>query len=333
MDNNRVKNRRILITGGAGFIGSNLIEPLLADDNEVVVLDNFITGKRENISRFSGRKGFTFIEGSILDMPVCRKAVDGVDYVLHQAALGAIPRSIKDPMTMTQINICGFVNMLFAAKESGVKRFVYASSSSVYGDNKNIPKVEDRIGKPLNPYAVTKQANELFAENFSSLYGIETIGLRYFNVFGPNQDVNGAYAAVIPKFAYSLIEHKAPQINGDGSYSRDFTYIDNVVKANMLAIQAQDKRAVNQVYNVAAGKRTTIMEIFRILRSELGEYDSAISEIEPQFGAVRQGDIPHSAASIEKAGELLGYSPEVDIESGIRKTIPYWLKQTGRITI
>lgn len=332
MKNNLVRNRRILITGGAGFIGSNLIEPLLANDNEVVVLDNFITGKRENISRFYGRKGFTFIEGSILDMPVCRKAVDGIDYVLHQAALGSIPRSIGDPMTVTQINICGFVNMLFAAKEAGIKRFVYASSSSVYGDSKILPKEESVIGKPLNPYAITKYTNELFAGNFYSLYGIETIGLRYFNVFGPNQDISGAYAAVIPKFANSLIKHEAPQINGDGSYSRDFTYVDNVIEANFLAASAKDPSAVNQVYNVAAGKRTTILELFEMLKGELAKYDSAIAGIEPCFKSIRQGDIPHSTASIEKAQKLLGYFPKVDIVEGIRKTIPFWLAQAKEMT-
>lgn len=327
MVDNRVKNRRILITGGAGFIGSNLIEPFLENGNQVVVLDNFITGKKENIARFFGRKGFSFIEGNLLDMAVCRKAVDGIDYVLHQAALGAIPRSINDPMTMTQINICGFVNMLFAAKEAGIKRLVYASSSSVYGDSKILPKEESVIGKPLNPYAITKYANELFAGNFYSLYGIETIGLRYFNVFGPNQDINGAYAAVIPKFAYSLIRHEAPQINGDGSYSRDFTYIDNIVEANLLAVSAKDPLAVNQVYNIAAGKRTTIIELFEMLKVELAQYDPYIAGIKPRFREIRPGDIPHSAASIEKAQKLLGYFPKVDIMAGIRKTIPFWLAQ------
>lgn len=324
---NKMKNSRILVTGGAGFIGSNLVKTLLESGNEVVALDNFITGKRENISAFSNCKNFYFIEGDIRDADLCRKAVDGIDYVLHQAALGAIPRAIKDPATTTQINICGFVNMLHAAKDAGVKRFIYASSSSVYGDNKTLPKQEHLIGKPLNPYAITKYTNELFAENFYSLYGIETIGLRYFNVFGPNQDSNGAYAAVIPKFADALINHNSPRINGDGSYSRDFTYIDNVVKANILAMTVKDPQAVNQVYNIAAGKRTTILELFKILRDELTKYDSEIIKIEPLFGNIRTGDIPHSSASIEKAENMLGYSPEIDVETGIRKTIPFWLGQ------
>ena len=230
-----VCNSRILVTGGAGFIGSNLVETLLAQNNEVVVLDNFMTGKPENIAPFIGNKSFRLIVGDIRDISKCREAVDGVDYVLHEAALGSVPRSIKDPMTSTEVNIGGFVNVLFAAQEAKVKRFVYAASSSTYGDSKTLPKVEDKIGKPLSPYAITKYVDELFAENFSRLYGIETIGLRYFNVFGRRQDPYGAYAAVIPKFVMSLMKHESPVINGDGSYSRDFTYIDNVIQANELS--------------------------------------------------------------------------------------------------
>ena len=249
----QIRNSRILITGGAGFIGSNLVERFLSQSNEVVVLDNFLTGKRENLAAFSGNPAFTLIEGDIRDLATCRKAVSGVDYVLHEAALGSVPHSIQDPMTSTDINISGFVNMLYAAQEARVKRFIYAASSATYGDNTTLPKVEERIGKPLSPYAITKYVNELYAENFNALYGIETIGLRYFNVFGRRQDPFGAYAAVIPKFVMSLLRHERPVINGDGSYSRDFTYVDNVVQANELAMLTRQPEALNQVYNVAFG--------------------------------------------------------------------------------
>jgi len=253
----KVNNSHILVTGGAGFIGSNLVEALLTQGNEVIVLDNFMTGKRENLAPFSTDPKFTLIEGDIRDMAMCRKAVAGTDYVLHEAALGSVPRSIKDPMTSTEVNISGFVNMLFAAQEAKVKRFVYAASSSTYGDSVALPKVEDKIGKPLSPYAITKYVNELYAENFGKLYGIETIGLRYFNVFGRRQDPYGAYAAVIPRFVMSLMKHENPVINGDGNYSRDFTYVDNVVQANQLALLADKPEAINTVYNVAFGERTT----------------------------------------------------------------------------
>ncbi len=321
----RVENSRILVTGGAGFIGSNLVETLLAQNNEVVVLDNFMTGRRENLAPFASHKAFALIEGDIRDMAVCRQAVDGADYVLHEAALGSVPRSIKDPMTSTEVNISGFVNLLFAAQEAKVKRFVYAASSSTYGDSKSLPKVEDKIGRPLSPYAITKYVDELFAENFSKTYGIETIGLRYFNVFGRRQDPYGAYAAVIPKFVMSLMKHESPVINGDGNYSRDFTYIDNVIQANQLALLADRPEAVNQVYNVAFGERTTLNQLFEYLREYLTEFDPEIAKVEPQYGPNRAGDIPHSLACIDKARKRLGYDPQFTVRQGLKEAIKwYW---------
>ncbi|MDD3703978.1 MAG: SDR family oxidoreductase, partial [Victivallaceae bacterium] len=310
----KIENSRILVTGGAGFIGSNLVEVLLSQCNEVVVLDNFATGKRENLAPFAENPHFTLIEGDIRNMATCRQAVDGIDYVLHEAALGSVPRSIKDPMTSTEVNISGFINMLYAAQEANVKRFVYAASSSTYGDSKTLPKVEDNIGKPLSPYAITKYVNELFAENFSKLYDIETIGLRYFNVFGRRQDPFGAYAAVIPKFAMSLIRHESPIINGDGSFSRDFTYVDNVIQANQLALLTADSEAVNTIYNVACGERTTLKQLFEYLRENLADFDAEISHIEAQYGPSRPGDIPHSLADINKARKLLGYDPQYNVQ-------------------
>lgn len=326
MDNRQVIGSRILVTGGAGFIGSNLVEALLKQDNEVIVLDNFSTGKRENLAPFTGNPAFTLLEGDIRDIAVCRKAVTGVEYVLHEAALGSVPRSIKDPMTSTEVNISGFVNMLFAAQEAKVKRFVYAASSSTYGDSKTLPKVEDKIGKPLSPYAITKFVDELFAENFSKLYGIETIGLRYFNVFGRRQDPFGAYAAVIPKFVMSLLKHESPVINGDGSYSRDFTYIDNVVQANQLALLTDNPAAINQIYNVAFGERTTLNELFYLLRDNLSVFDAEIKNVEVLHQAVRPGDIPHSLACIDKAKKLLGYAPEFSVKQGLAKTARWYFE-------
>ncbi len=313
-----VEHSRVLVTGGAGFIGSNLVERLLAQDNEVVVLDNFMTGKMTNLFPFSANRNFKLVVGDIRNLTDCRNAVDGVDYVLHEAALGSVPRSIKDPMTSTEVNISGFVNMLFAAQEAKVKRFAYAASSSTYGDSKTLPKVEDKIGKPLSPYAITKYVDELFAENFGKLYGVETIGLRYFNVFGRRQDPYGAYAAVIPKFVMSLMKHESPVINGDGSYSRDFTYIDNVVQANQLALLADNPEAVNQVYNVAFGERTTLNELFAYLREDLSVFDAEIAKVTPQYGPNRAGDIPHSLACIDKAKNLLGYAPEFSVKQGLK---------------
>ncbi len=321
-----VENSRVLVTGGAGFIGSNLVETLLAQDNEIIVLDNFATGKRENLQPFADNKKFTLIEGDIRDLEMCRKAVDGADYVLHEAALGSVPRSIKDPMTSTAVNILGFVNMLYAAQEAKVKRFVYAASSSTYGDSKTLPKVEDKIGNPLSPYAITKYVDELYAKNFHDLYGIDTIGLRYFNVFGRRQDPYGAYAAVIPKFVMSLMKYESPVINGDGSYSRDFTYVDNVVQANELALLAEKPEALNQVYNVAFGERTTLNELFAFLRDDLSEFDAKIGIVEAQYGPNRAGDIPHSLASIEKAKCLLGYAPEYSVRRGLKEAAKWYFE-------
>lgn len=328
MNNSETKrnltNSRILVTGGAGFIGSNLTEALLKQGNRVVVLDNFSTGKMENLVSFLDNPNFSLMVGDIRNMEDCRKAVNGVDYVFHEAALGSVPRSVKDPMTSTAVNIMGFVNMLFAAQESRVKRFVYAASSSTYGDSTSLPKVEDNIGNPLSPYAITKFVDELFAKNFHDLYGIDTIGLRYFNVFGRRQDPFDAYAAVIPKFAISFIQHESPMINGDGSYSRDFTYIDNVIQANQLAILADKPEAVNQVYNVAFGERTTLNELFSYLRDSLCKFDPEIASVAPVYGPNRAGDIPHSLASIEKARSLLGYCPQYSVKQGIENAASWY---------
>ncbi len=321
-----ITNSRILVTGGAGFIGSNLTEVLLEQGNEVVVLDNFATGKMENLLGFVKNKKFKLIVGDIRNMEDCRKAVDGIDFVFHEAALGSVPRSVKDPMTSTAVNILGFVNMLYAAQEAKVKRFVYAASSSTYGDSKTLPKVEDKIGNPLSPYAITKYVDELYAKNFHDLYRIDTIGLRYFNVFGRRQDPFGAYAAVIPKFVMSLMKHESPVINGDGTYSRDFTYIDNVIQANQLAAVAENPEAVNQVYNVAFGERTTLNELFNYLKENLSEFDEEIAKVEVQYGPNRTGDIPHSLASIDKAKTLLGYAPEFSVKAGLKQATRWYFE-------
>ena len=320
----KIENSKILVTGGAGFIGSNLIETLLGQNNKVVCLDNFMTGKRENIKDFSANPDFTLIEGDIRDLPTCHRACAGIDYVLHQAALGSVPRSIKDPVSSAEVNISGFVNILFAAKEAKVKRFVYAASSSSYGDSQTLPKVEGKIGNPLSPYAITKYVNELYAENFSQIYGIKTVGLRYFNVFGKRQDPYGNYAAVVPKFALNLLKHEAPTINGDGSYSRDFTYIDNVIQANQLAALATAPEAINTVYNIACGERITLNELFAQMRRNLAEFDSGIADIQPVYGPERIGDIPHSLASIEKARELLAYEPQYSVSDGLKRAAEWY---------
>jgi len=321
----KLTNKKILVTGGAGFIGSNLIEHLLSHNITVVCLDNFSTGKRKNIEPFLSRPQFTLIEGDIRSLADCQKACDGVDFVLHQAALGSVPRSIKDPITTNDVNVSGFLNMLVAARDAGVKRFVYAASSSTYGDHEALPKVEDVIGKPLSPYAITKYVNELYADIFQKTYGLDTVGLRYFNVFGQRQDPNGAYAAVIPKFVQQFIKHESPIINGDGSYSRDFTYIDNVVQMNFKAISTDNKNALNTVYNVAYGERTTLLELATLLKTYLSEFDSAIKDIEIKHRENRVGDIPHSLASIEKAKTLLNYQPNYDIKSGLKEAVAwYW---------
>ena len=310
-------NSRVLVTGGAGFIGSNLIDALLDQGNEVVCLDNFLTGKRENIAHHDSNPKFTLIEGDIRDLACCRRACDGADYVLHQAAVGSVPRSIEDPILSTEINVMGFLNILVASRDAGVKRFVYAASSSTYGDSTALPKVEDRIGKPLSPYAITKYVDELYAGNFSELYGMETIGLRYFNVFGPRQDPFGAYAAVIPKFVIALLQHESPVINGDGAFSRDFTYVDNIVQINQLAALTEDPAAINTVYNAACGGRTNLTELVGALKQHLGEFDPKVRDIEPVYGPSRAGDIPHSQASIDKATALLGYAPQYDFSQGV----------------
>lgn len=325
MPSKLIHNSRVLVTGGAGFIGSNLVEALLQQDNEVICLDNLLTGKRKNIEPFLGQPGFIFIEGDIREPDMCKKAVKGVDYVLHQAALGSVPRSIKDPATSTGVNIDGFVNMLVAAKDEGVKRFVYASSSSVYGDHPDLPKHEDKIGTPLSPYAITKYTNEVFAKNFASLYGIECIGLRYFNVFGKRQDPEGPYAAAIPRFIRAIMKYESPKIFGDGEQSRDFTFIDNVLKMNQLAATATSPEAVNQVYNVACGERTTVNKMVSDLIEMLSAFDSRVANVKPAYTDPRPGDILHSLASIDKANTLLGYTPDYLFSEGLQKAIKwYW---------
>jgi UDP-N-acetylglucosamine/UDP-N-acetylgalactosamine 4-epimerase len=319
-----LRDSRVLVSGGAGFIGSNLMESLLDSGNFVVCLDNFSTGKRENLKTFINNPNFRLIEGDIRNYSDCQKAVEKIDIVFHQAALGSVPRSIKDPVSTTDVNIGGFVKMLFASKESGVKRFIYAASSSTYGDHPDLPKVEERIGSPLSPYAITKYVDELFAANFARTYGIEVIGLRYFNVFGRRQDPDGAYAAVIPKFVKMLMQHQVPQIYGDGNISRDFTYIDNVLQANHLAAIVKNKEALNQVYNVAHGERTTLNQLFYFIRELAGKLDKDILTIEPIYGPAREGDIPHSQASIEKAIKLLGYSPELNVAEGLDESVKWF---------
>lgn len=319
---------KVLVTGGAGFIGSNLCEHLLAHDYEVVCLDNFATGKPENVFPFLEHYSdkFKLIVGDIRVLADCRKAVDGVDYVLHEAALGSVPRSIKDPITTNDTNISGFLNMLVAARDAGVKRFMYAASSSTYGDSKSLPKVEDVIGKPLSPYAITKYVNELYADVFAKTYGMECIGLRYFNVFGCRQDPFGAYAAVIPLFVKKLMAHESPVINGDGEYSRDFTYIDNVIQINMLAMTTANKKAVNQVYNTAYGEQTTLNQLVDYLKEYLSEFDPEIAQVEVVHGPNRLGDIPHSLACIDKAKSLLGYHPKFSIRDGLKEAVKWYWK-------
>ncbi len=318
---------KILVTGGAGFIGSNLCESLLADGHEVTCLDNFSTGFRANIEPFFllYPNRFRLIEGDIRDIDTCRDAVSGQEYVLHEAALGSVPRSIKDPATTNAVNIGGFLNMIIAARDEGVKRFVFAASSSTYGDSTALPKVEEHIGKPLSPYAITKYVDELYADVFARTYGFNYIGLRYFNVFGRRQDPNGAYAAVIPLFVKKFINHEAPNINGDGEYSRDFTYIDNVIQMNKLALFTDNPDALNQIYNTAFGERTTLNQLVSYLREFLSEYDPKISTIKPTHGPNRLGDIPHSLASIEKAKKLLAYAPKYSMRDGLKEACHwYW---------
>ena len=320
-----IVNKKVLVTGGAGFIGANLCEALLERQNKVVCLDNFATGKRENITGFLKNSNFTLIEGDIRNLEDCQKASQGVDYILHQAALGSVPRSIKDPITSNDVNVSGFLNMLVAARDNKVKRVVYAASSSTYGDSQSMPKVEDIIGKPLSPYAITKYVNELYADIFSKTYGLETIGLRYFNVFGRKQDPNGAYAAVIPKFVSQLMAGDSPVINGDGNYSRDFTYIDNVIQANLLSLVTTNPKAINTVYNVAFGDRNTLNDLMGFLKEYLSSFDPKIASVAVINGPNRAGDIPHSHASVQKAKDLLKYNPQFSLQQGLKQAVQwYW---------
>ena len=320
-----IDNKKVLVTGGAGFIGSNLCENLLEHGNKVTCMDNFLTGKKSNIAHLIGHGNFTLLEGDIRNPHDCNKATDGTEIVLHQAALGSVPRSINDPITTNEININGFLNILYASKEQGVKRFVYAASSSTYGDSKELPKKEEIIGMPLSPYAVTKYVNELYAHVFSNLYGIETIGLRYFNVFGRKQDPNGAYAAAIPKFIKAFMNDKSPKINGDGSQTRDFTYIDNVIQANHLAGSTQNKDALNKVFNIACGDQSILLDLVENLRLLLSNFDSKIASVKITHGPERVGDVKHSLASIEKAQTLLNYQPTHNVSKGLNEAIEwYW---------
>ncbi|MDO8896218.1 MAG: SDR family oxidoreductase [Bacteroidales bacterium] len=320
-----LNNLTVLVTGGAGFIGSNLIEALLKEGAKVTCLDNFSTGYRHNLETFINNPSFRLIEADIRNFESCKKACEDQLLVFHQAALGSVPRSINDPKTTNEVNIDGFLNMLVASRDAGVKRFIYAASSSTYGDSESLPKVEDIIGKPLSPYAVTKYVNELYADVFARTYGLECIGLRYFNVFGQRQDPNGAYAAVIPKFVMQFLQHESPLINGGGEYSRDFTYIENVVQANLLAATTENQQAINQVFNVAFGDRTTLNQLAGWLREILSDFDPQIAKVDILNGPYRKGDIPHSLASIEKARALLGYDPQYDLKKGLKEACKwYW---------
>lgn len=320
-----LKDKRILVTGGAGFIGSNLCTVLLDIGAHVVCLDNFATGHRNNIEPLLSNTNFKLIEGDIRNIEHCQEACKNVDFILHEAALGSVPRSLKDPVTSNDVNVGGFLNMLVAARDAGVKRFVYAASSSTYGDSKALPKEEDKIGKPLSPYAITKYVNELYADIFKDAYNLDTVGLRYFNVFGRKQDPNGAYAAVIPKFVMQLMAHESPVINGDGTYSRDFTYIDNVLQMNLLALTTSNKEALNQIYNTAYGERTNLNELVEKLKLYLKDYDAEIANVEIVHGENRAGDIPHSLASVDKAKRLLNYDPQYNIDKGLQEAVDwYW---------
>ncbi len=323
----KIKNKTVLVTGGAGFIGSNLCEDLLQYNNRVICLDNFSTGRRENIAGFLSNQNFTLIEGDIRNLDTCRQALKGVEIVLQQAALGSVPRSLNDPITTNEVNISGFLNMLVAARDEKVERFIYAASSSTYGDSTALPKVEEVIGKPLSPYAVTKYVNELYAHVFGLNYGLKTIGLRYFNVYGRRQDPNGAYAAVIPKFTIQLMRKEAPLINGDGNHSRDFTYIDNVIQMNHLAATTKNEDAFGEVFNTAVGERANLNKMVTLLKRFLAEFYAGIAAIEPEYGPDRKGDIPHSLASIEKAKSLLGYEPEYNLERGLKEAVKWYWSQ------
>lgn len=322
----KLADKRILVTGGAGFIGSNLCEVLLKLNAKVTCLDNFATGHRKNVEPFLDNPNFSLIEGDIRDLDTCQKACANQDFILHQAALGSVPRSIADPITSNDVNVGGFLNMLIAARDAGVKRFVYAASSSTYGDSEALPKVEENIGKPLSPYAITKYVNELYADVFKRTYDLDSIGLRYFNVFGRKQDPEGAYAAVIPKFVMQFMKHESPVINGDGTYSRDFTYIDNVIQMNLLAITTENKDALNEVYNTAVGDRTTIKDMAEKVRNYLSAYDEKIAAISIEHGPNRQGDVPHSLASIKKAQDKMGYQPTHGFSEGLKEAVDWYWK-------
>ena len=321
----KLKDINILVTGGAGFIGSNLCEYLLSCEANVTCLDNFATGNMHNIKEFLANPKFTFIKGDIRDLVTCQKACKNQEFVLHQAALGSVPRSLKDPITSNEVNVSGFLNMLVAARDHNVKRFIFAASSSTYGDSEKLPKVEDEIGKPLSPYAITKFVNELYADIFQKAYGLDYIGLRYFNVFGRRQDPNGAYAAVIPLFIKKLMNHESPIINGDGSFSRDFTYIDNVIQMNVLCMISENKDVINQIYNTAFGERTTILELISYVKKYLSEFDSKIADVPIINGSIRKGDVPHSLASIKKAQQNMNYNPKYNIKNGIKESIKWYL--------
>ena len=327
MQNNlkELTNKHVLVTGGAGFIGSNLCAYLLQNNVKVTCLDNLITGKLENIEELMSNANFKFMNGDITNLNDCTNACKDIDIILHQAALGSVPRSIENPINTNNINISGFLNILWAAKASNIKRVVYAASSSTYGDSKKLPKIEDEIGLPLSPYAVTKYVNELYAGVFSSLYNLELIGLRYFNVFGRKQDPNGAYAAAIPKFIKAFVNYESPIIHGDGSQSRDFTYIDNVIQANVLAATTTNSNAINQVYNVACGEQSILLDLLKHIQNLLKQFDEKIDQVKISFGPERIGDIKHSLASIEKAKKQLNYSPSHNVNEGIEAAIQwYW---------
>ena len=322
---NKLNNKNILVTGGAGFIGSNLCEELINLGANVTCLDNFSTGFRENLDAIKDCPNFKLIEGDIRNLEDCKLACENQDFVLHEAALGSVPRSINDPITSNDVNVGGFLNMLVAARDANVKRFVYAASSSTYGDSESLPKVEDVIGKPLSPYAITKYVNELYADVFKRTYDFDTIGLRYFNVFGRKQNPNGAYAAVIPKFVMQLMNHESPVINGGGEYSRDFTYIDNVILMNLLALTSDNSASVNQVYNTAFGERTTLNDLVSNLKEYLSDFDPKIEDVEVIYGDYRKGDVPHSLASIDKAKKLLEYQPKHSMKEGLKEAVKwYW---------
>ena len=318
---------RILVTGGAGFIGSNMVEQLLQDKRVsfVRVLDNLATGSLQNLSDFSNHPRFEFLEGDIRQFDTCLKACENIDLITHQAALGSVPRSIKDPLTTNDVNITGTLNVFTAAKEKKIKRVVYAASSSTYGDHPGLPKVEDKIGNPLSPYAVTKYVNELYARVYASLYDMQFIGLRYFNIFGPRQNPQGPYAAVIPLFIKALLENKAPLINGDGSHSRDFTFVTNAVQANIVAMFTENTEAVNQVYNIAYGDQTSLLQLFEVLKKEAG------SSLNPLHGPDRAGDVKHSLADISKAKTLLGYDPSVSVMEGLGTTFAWYKNNSDRL--